>query len=129
MKLVALDDEPWRIEPWLEAVRNAFGAEAVLVRSDPIEALQLIRDPAVRVFVTDVMLPPDARLPAAVSGLVGDAVATEARRLRPDLGIFFLSQRLEPLPPGWSGRPGVEGGRKRNVTGQDLVAAIRRLAG
>lgn len=89
----------------------------VLEAANGAQALSLITEyPEIKLLFTDVVMP---------GGMLGDELAKEVRKIRPDIKVLFTSGYAEPT---LAGREFVEGiWLKKPYTSRELAARLRQL--
>lgn len=108
--LLLVDDDPLVRESLGEIL--ADGAYPVITAGSGEEALErLAAYPAVVLLITDIMMP----------GMDGQALATAARMVRPDLRVLFLSGLRRPAE--------TEEFLPKPVSALDLLSRVGRLMG
>ena len=106
----------------LAAVRILSGhGYKVRAQSDPSDALTVLGDPSAQVdiLVTDVVMP----------GLSGVELAREARALRPELPVLYMSGYSDELVANRGTLPAGSNVMRKPFTRRDLLAAISETLG
>jgi len=105
---MVVDDDPLVRETVAEVLEDL--CEHVYRAADGIEGLRVLREhPDISVIVTDIAMP----------RLDGIAFASQARRLRPDVKVLFVSGLQRP--------PGTEEFLAKPFRARALMSAVRQL--
>ena len=130
-----VDDEPHRILPWVQALKEAGYAVDQLV--SPGEAIRAFDAPVSRdvpdLLIWDLMMPPDDGVDAARTGQgtrTGLQVYEAYKARNPGGAAILLTHvRDDDLLARHNARPRERAGRKRYVMPQTLVGWVKELIG
>lgn len=130
--ILLVDDERGRIEPWYEALREAFGDVRVCERvGEALAIMSAEPRPRIDLLVWDLMMPVEAvsEIEAAYGTRTGRVVHSRFRQLYPDKPAVLLTNARDDVLFGQitSASPLDLAGRKRDVTPNRLVELARKL--